>query len=163
MRPFSTLIEGSWHPVMAEPAAGPAGGGVLEQLAAEGVSLWLDGACRELLDSGRLDRLVRDRRISGATTNPGLLTGSVTTHPSYLEQLGRLESQGASCDQAVRALLAYDARWACDVLRPVFRASGGLEGQVSVDLDPRLAHDAGATVAEARAVNRAVNRPNVLV
>lgn len=147
---------------MTTPAAGK-GYETLRQLSAEGVSLWLDGICQDLLTGGSLERLVRDASVTGATSNPYFLVDAVASQTPYREQLTQLAAHGATPEAAVRALIAYDVRWTCDILRPVYERSGCLEGLVSVDLDPRLAYDAAASVAEARVVHRAVNRPNVLV
>ncbi|MBT2383739.1 transaldolase family protein [Streptomyces sp. ISL-11] len=137
--------------------------GELHRLAAEGVSPWLDGVCRNLLASGRLTELVAHEGIRGVTSNVAALATAVEAGDSdYLDQLLFLSYRDVPPDAAIRALTAYDTRWACDELLPVFESTAGREGYVSVDVNPWLAHDADLVASEAGALVRAVNRPNVL-
>ncbi|MEV8593813.1 transaldolase [Streptomyces sp. NPDC052012] len=147
---------------MSDPLGQP---GVLEldELVAEGVSPWLDGLSRGHLASGCLARLVARTGVRGATSDPAALAAAVETDDSYRAQLADLSSDDICAGDAVRAVFAHDVRWACDELRSVYRATRGLDGLVSMDLDPRLAHDAESAVAEAERVLRAVNRPNAMV
>lgn len=135
----------------------------LADLSASGVAVWLDDLSRERLVSGNLAELVVDRSVVGVTTNPTIFQKALSEGTSYDAQLHDLALRGVSVDEAVRALTAYDVRWACDVLRPVHGATGGLDGRVSLEVDPRLAHDTEATVAEARALWWLVDRPNLLI
>ncbi|GGZ97868.1 transaldolase family protein [Streptomyces echinoruber] len=136
--------------------------GNLRRLVHEGVSPWLNGFHRGLLRSGRLVDLVT-RGLRGVTTRPDLLAAALAGDASYQGQLARLAARGSAVDEALRALRDLDVRLACDGLAATYRATGHREGLVSVDLDPRLAHDAAATVAEAVRVRAAVARPNALV
>ncbi|MFF7857361.1 transaldolase [Streptomyces sp. NPDC007904] len=142
---------------------GAPGAPELDELVAEGVSPWLDGLSRGHLASGRLARLVARTGVRGATSDPAVLAAAVETDDTYREQLGGLASADICAADAVRAVSARDVRWACDELRPVYRATGGLDGLVSMDLDPRLVRDAESAVAEAERALRAVNRPNAMV
>jgi transaldolase len=135
----------------------------LEQLLAEGVSPWLDGIHRGLISSGRLARLIGRSGIRGATSDPALLARAVVHDDAYGEQLALLAAGEVPLHEAVRALFAHDIRWACDELRQVREATHGLDGHVSMDMDPQAAHDAESTVAEAEELSRSVNRPGALV
>ncbi|MER7395006.1 transaldolase [Streptomyces sp. NPDC000151] len=135
----------------------------LRQLNDAGISFWLDGISRFLLGSGALAALVKDWRVSGATTNPELFLHAVTAGPAYAEQLRGLAAREATVEQAVWELTAHDLRWACDVLLPVHLARHGTTGLVSVDIDPRLSGDSAATVEWARRLWREIDRPNLLI
>ncbi|WP_427762737.1 transaldolase [Streptomyces sp. DSM 41931] len=135
----------------------------LDELVAEGVSPWLDGLTRGHLASGCLSRLIARTGVRGATSDPAALAAAVESDDAYREQLAGLASDDICAADAVRAVAAYDVRWACDELRPVYQATRGLDGLVSMDLDPRLAHDVESAVAEAEQALRAVNRPNAMV
>ncbi|MEU1624281.1 transaldolase [Streptomyces sp. NPDC020096] len=147
---------------MKDPAA-VASGGDLHPLIAEGVSPWVDGIHRSLIVSGCLARLIKDAGVRGAVSNPRALAEAVTDDPVYRDQLVRLAYRGATVGEALRALQVHDTREACDELYEVFEKTQGHDGQVSVDLDPGLAHDAEATANAAVELWRALDRPNALV
>ncbi|WP_424890644.1 transaldolase [Streptomyces sp. XH2] len=128
-----------------------------------GVSVWLDGLSRQRLASGRLAALARQGRITGVVSDPAFLARSLADGPCYTGRLGDLAESGVPAERALKALAVHDIRWACDILRPVHEATAGVDGLVCVTLDPRLAHDAGATLAEARALWRAVDRRNAVL
>ncbi|MGH3164776.1 MAG: transaldolase family protein, partial [Trebonia sp.] len=134
----------------------------IARLRAAGVSVWLDDLSRERLRSGSLAAL-RDRGVSGVTTNPTIFARAITGSDAYDGQVQDLKLRRASVDQALRELTAADVRQACDVLRPVYDATGGVDGRVSIEVDPRIAHDTQRTVAEARALWWLVDRPNMFV
>lgn len=135
----------------------------LQRLAAEGVSVWLDDLSRRRLDSGDLARLVVSGRVVGVTTNPSIFRAAIGSGEDYREQLAELAGSGVTADEAVRTMTAADVRAAADILRPVYEATGGRDGRVSIEVDPRLAHRTEATVAEAVRLARLVDRPNVMV
>jgi transaldolase len=135
----------------------------LARLATSGVSAWLDDLSRQRLADGSLARLVRDRHVVGVTTNPTIFAHAIDGSDSYDAQLTDLSLREVGVGEALRALTALDVRWACDVLRPVYEATGGVDGRVSIEVDPRLAHDEARTVAEARALWWLVDRPNLFV
>ncbi|MGK5547782.1 transaldolase family protein [Streptomyces sp. URMC 127] len=139
------------------------GGEVLRELLAEGVSPWLDGLHRSLLTSGTLTRLVAAGRVRGATTGPGALAAEVAGGTSYAQQLSHLACRSVPLTTAVQALCAYDLRTACDELRPVFTATQGLDGHVSMDPVGYPGGCAGALADSAVALHRAACRPNALV
>jgi len=144
--------------VMSKASAQP-----LAELSAAGVSVWLDDLSRDRLSTGNLGELVRSRSVVGVTTNPAIFRASLSHGAAYEEQLHELAVMGVGVDEAVRSLTAYDVRWACDVLRDVYESTDGLDGRVSFEVDPRLAHNADATVAEAKALWWLVDRPNALI
>src|SRR6516162_10200513 len=106
---------------------------VLAELSAAGVAVWLDDINRERLTSGNLAALVRDRHVVGVTSNPTIFDHALSHGDLYHEQLAELALRGVSVGEASRAITAYDVRWACDVLRPAYDASGGADGRVSLD------------------------------
>ncbi|WP_431953678.1 transaldolase [Actinacidiphila sp. bgisy167] len=135
----------------------------LQRLAAQGVSVWLDDLSRRRLDSGDLARLVVSGRVVGVTTNPSIFRAAIGSGEDYREQLAELAGRGVTADEAVRTMTAADVRAAADILRPVYETTGGRDGRVSIEVDPRLAHRTEATVAEAVRLARLVDRPNVMV
>ncbi|MEV0181836.1 transaldolase [Streptomyces sp. NPDC050625] len=135
----------------------------LARLREAGVSIWLDDLSRRRLVDGSLSRLVRDRHVVGVTTNPTIFAHAIEGSDSYDDQIADLALRRVGVEEALRALTTFDVRWACDVLRPVYEASGGVDGRVSIEVDPRLAHDTARTVAEARALWWLVDRPNLFV
>lgn len=136
----------------------------LAELSDLGVSIWLDDLSREALKSGELANRVETEHVVGVTTNPAIFDKSITGgSEDYATQIRELGSRGVSVDEAVRALTEYDVRWACDVLAPVADRTEFVDGRVSIEVDPRLAHKTEATVAEAKDLHWAVDRPNVLI
>ncbi|MFG2510707.1 transaldolase [Streptomyces sp. NPDC048584] len=140
-----------------------ASAGALRRLADEGVSVWLDDLSRERLTSGSLAGLVGAGTVVGVTTNPSIFRAAIGSGAGYEEQLADLAVRGVTVDEAVRMMTTADVRAAADVLRPVYEATGGRDGRVSIEVDPRLAHDTAATVAEARQLAWLVDRPNVMI
>jgi transaldolase len=135
----------------------------LAALSEAGVSVWLDDLSRELLAGGGLSDLVADRHVVGVTTNPTIFASALAHGERYTEQLRDLNRAGASVDDAVFAITTADVRIACRLLRPVFDATSGLDGRVSIEVDPRLAKDAAATVTQAHRLVAAVAEPNMFV
>ena len=135
----------------------------LSELSAAGVSVWLDDLSRERLRTGNLEQLVADKSVVGVTTNPSIFQKAMSEGDAYDEQLRDLALRGCDVGEAVRALTTYDVRWACDVLRPVYDRTDGVDGRVSIEVDPRIAHDTDRTVAEAKALWWLVDRPNLFI
>lgn len=135
----------------------------LRGLADEGVSVWLDDLSRHLLRSGELAQLVRSRTVVGLTTNPTIFHNALGRDTVYEEEMRVLRERGVSALDAVRALTTGDVRSACDVLRPIYRETGGRDGRVSIEVDPRWAHDTDRTIDEARQLWRLVDRPNAMI
>jgi transaldolase len=135
----------------------------LAELSKAGVAIWLDDISRERLVSGGLDALRRDKQVVGVTSNPTIFAKALADSDDYAEQLGDLALRGIGVEEAARMITTYDVRWACDVMRPAYDASSGVDGRVSIEVDPRLAHDTAKTVAEAKALWWLVDRPNLFI
>jgi transaldolase len=135
----------------------------LAQLSAAGVAVWLDDLSRERLVTGNLSQLARDRHVVGVTTNPTIFQKAITSGSAYDDQIRDLALRGVDVGESLRTLTTYDVRNACDVLRPLYDASDGVDGRVSIEVDPRIAHDCDKTVAEARALWWLVDRPNLYI
>jgi transaldolase len=135
----------------------------LAELSAAGLTIWLDDLSRTRLASGSLADLVRDCHVVGVTTNPTIFQRAMSHSDCYDRQLSDLAMRGVEVEEAVRMITTFDVRWACDVLRDAHDASDGVDGRVSVEVDPRFAHDTEQTVAEARQLWWLVDRPNLFV
>ncbi|MGP8000106.1 MAG: transaldolase [Streptosporangiaceae bacterium] len=136
---------------------------ILSQLTAEGVSIWLDDISRDRLRTGNLEDLVTNWEVRGVTSNPTIFAHAVSQGDAYDQQLADLAIRGVSVGEASRLIAGYDIRWGCDVLRPVYDDSGGVDGRVSLEVDPRLARHTARTIAEARALWWTVDRPNLFI
>jgi transaldolase len=135
----------------------------LQQLSAAGVAIWLDDISRDRLRTGNLADLMRDSEVVGVTSNPTIFQKALEKGSAYDEQTRELALRGVDVGEAVRAITSYDVRWAADVLRPAYDRSDGVDGRVSIEVDPRLAHDTERTVAEAKALWWLVDRPNLFI
>ncbi len=135
----------------------------LADLSAAGVSLWLDDLSRQRLQSGNLKELIADKHIVGVTTNPSIFQAALKDGASYQKQLDELAARGAGVDDVVREVTTDDVRDACDLFTATFEASNHVDGRVSIEVDPRLAHDTEGTVAQAQELAKIVDRPNVLI
>lgn len=135
----------------------------LESLAAAGVSVWLDDLSRELISSGKLADLIATKSVSGVTTNPAIFQAALSTGNAYDPQVKELAAQGADVDATIRTVTTDDVRNACDVFAPIYASSGGADGRVSIEVDPRLAHETAPTIAQAIELHKIVDRPNVLI
>jgi transaldolase len=135
----------------------------LRRLTDEGVSIWLDDMSRGRLATENLADLIRDKHVVGVTTNPTIFQKAISDSDLYDRQLRDLAVRGVTVEEALRMVTTYDVRWACDTLRPAYEASDGVDGRVSIEVDPRLAHETDRTVAEARQLWWLVDRPNLLV
>lgn len=133
---------------------------ILHELAEAGVSVWLDDLNRPMIADGDLQGYV-DRGVLGVTTNPTIFASALAEGDSYSDQVAELS--GSSVDEAVFALTTRDVRDACDVLAPVHERTGGLDGRVSIEVDPRLAKDTARTVEVARRLWAEIDRPNLLI
>jgi transaldolase len=141
----------------------PQSPGPLADLSAAGVSLWLDDLSRQRLHSGNLAELIETKHIVGVTTNPSIFAAALKDGQSYREQVAELAARGADVEDVVRATTTDDVRDACDLFADVFAATGGVDGRVSIEVDPRLAHDTERTTAQAQELAKIVDRPNVLI
>ncbi|MFV0132665.1 transaldolase [Streptomyces sp. HMX87] len=148
---------------MSTVTEAPVTAAALKRLSGEGVSVWLDDLSRTRIESGNLAELIATRHVVGVTTNPSIFQAAIGSGAGYEEQLADLAVRGVTVEEAVRMMTTADVRAAADVLRPVYEATGGRDGRVSIEVDPRLAHDTRATVAEARQLAWLVDRPNVMI
>jgi transaldolase len=135
----------------------------LKRLSDEGVSIWLDDLSRKRIASGNLAELIETKHVVGVTTNPSIFQAAIGSGEGYEEQLADLAVRGVTVDEAVRMMTTADVRAAADILRPVYDATGGRDGRVSIEVDPRLAHNTAATIAEAKQLSWLVDRPNVMI
>jgi transaldolase len=135
----------------------------LKQLSDQGVAIWLDDLSRERLLTGNLANLIRDRHVVGETTNPTIFQKAISGSSYYDEQLKDLAIRDVDVDEALRAITAHDVRDACDLFRAAYDASDGVDGRVSIEVSPGLAHHTDATVAEARSLWWLVDRPNLFI
>ncbi|HEX4430123.1 MAG TPA: transaldolase [Frankiaceae bacterium] len=135
----------------------------LRQLSEAGVAVWLDDLSRERLQTGNLSDLIRDRSLVGITTNPTIFQKAISGSDLYNPQLADLAMRGVDVGEALRAITTKDVRDACDVLRPAYDASDGVDGRVSIEVDPRISGSAEKTIAEARALWWLVDRPNLFI
>ena len=125
--------------------------------------MWLDDISRDRLRTGNLQSLIDDFHVVGVTSNPTIFAKALSGGTAYDEQIADLKIRGVTVGEASRAITTYDIRWGCDVLRPVYDATNGLDGRVSLEVDPRLARETEKTIAEARALWWAVDRPNLFI
>jgi transaldolase len=135
----------------------------LAALSAAGVSVWLDDLSRNRLRTGKLQELIDTKSVVGVTTNPTIFQHALSAGHAYDEQVSELAERGADVDAAIRTVTTDDVRDACDVLRPQYEASGGVDGRVSIEVDPRLAHDTDKTILQAIELWKIVDRPNLLI
>ncbi len=135
----------------------------LAELTAQGVSLWLDDLSRQRLHSGNLKQLIETWHISGVTTNPSIFQAALSDGASYQKQLDELAARGAGVDDTVREVTTDDVRDACELFTGIYQATGHVDGRVSIEVDPRLAHQTQATIDQAAELHKIVDRPNVLI
>ncbi|ANW20758.1 transaldolase [Streptomyces clavuligerus] len=135
----------------------------LKRLSDEGVAIWLDDLSRKRITSGNLAELLDQQHVVGVTTNPSIFQKAISGGDGYEQQLTELAARGVTVDEAIRMITTADVRDAADILRPVFDATEGQDGRVSIEVDPRLAHETAATVAEAKQLAWLVDRPNTLI
>ncbi|GFG49203.1 transaldolase [Mycolicibacterium agri] len=135
----------------------------LAALSAAGVSVWLDDLSRDRLNTGNLQQLIDTRSVVGVTTNPTIFQTAMSKGSAYDAQLRELAERGADVDAAIRTVTTDDVRNACDVLRPQWEASDGVDGRVSIEVDPRLANDTDKTILQAIELWKIVDRPNLLI
>lgn len=135
----------------------------LKRLSEEGVAIWLDDLSRKRITSGNLAELIDQQHIVGVTTNPSIFQKAISHGDGYEQQLADLATRKVTVDEAIRMITTADVRDAADILRPVFDATDGQDGRVSIEVDPRLAHNTAATVAEAKQLAWLVDRPNTLI
>lgn len=135
----------------------------LDKLSKAGVSVWLDDLSRDRIKSGNLAELIATKSIVGVTTNPSIFQSALSKGTAYDAQVNELAERGADVEATVRTVTTDDVRDACDVLAPHYGASNGIDGRVSIEVDPRLAHDTDKTIAQAVELWKIVDRPNLFI
>ena len=135
----------------------------LAQLSAAGVSIWLDDLSRERIASGGLQHLIDDRNLVGVTSNPTIFAGALSKGEAYAEQVASLAASGTSVHDAVFEITTDDVAAASDIFRPIYDRTNGVDGRVSIEVEPGLAHDAAGTVTQAKQLWAKVNRPNAMI
>src|SRR6201996_9558584 len=133
----------------------------LAALSDAGVSVWLDDLSRERLQSGNLQELIDTKSVVGVTTNPSIFQKAFAEGDAYDAQIAELAERGADVDATIRTVTTDDVRNACDVLAEAYEASGGVDGRVSIEVDPRLAHDTDKTILQALGPSTISDRPQV--
>ncbi|MGV0850180.1 transaldolase [Mycolicibacterium phlei] len=135
----------------------------LAALSAAGVSVWLDDLSRERLQTGNLQELIDTKSVVGVTTNPSIFQAALSKGHFYDAQVQELAARGADVDATIRTVTTDDVRNACDVLAKQYEQSDGVDGRVSIEVDPRLAHDTDKTILQAIELWKIVDRPNLLI
>lgn len=134
-----------------------------QQLSDIGVSIWLDDLSRERIASGDLQRLIDERNVVGVTTNPTIFAAALAKGAAYDAQVAELAAAGTAVTDAVFAITTDDVRAAADIFGPVAERSGGVDGRVSIEVEPGLAHDAEGTIAQAELLWQKVGRGNAMI
>ncbi len=134
----------------------------LHKLADLGQSIWLDYISRSLLASGELQSLI-DKGLRGVTSNPAIFEKAIDSSSDYDGDIRKLAVSGKSVNEIYEALVTGDVRGAADLMRPVYDATDGVDGYVSLEVNPKLAHDTDGTITEARHLFAALDHPNVLI
>jgi transaldolase len=135
----------------------------LQQLSEQGVAVWVDSIARDWLEKGELRRLRDEYSVVGVTSNPTIFQAAIGAGGFYDDQLAALGQQGLPTPAIFERLALYDIRWAAHELRPAYEASGGLNGYVSYEVPPDLAHDTDETVFQAARLFDLLSVPNVMI
>jgi transaldolase len=125
--------------------------------------VWLDDLSRQRLQSGNLQELIDTKSVVGVTTNPSIFQAALSHGEAYDAQIAELAERGADVDATIRTVTTDDVRNGCDVLAPQWEASGGVDGRVSIEVDPRLAHETDKTIQQAIELWKIVDRPNLFI
>jgi len=135
----------------------------LHQLSEAGVSVWIDNLSRDLIQSGELERMMREDAVVGITSNPTIFQKAISSGDAYDEQLREVLEEEKDPTEIFIRLAAKDVTDACDLLRKVWDEGGGKDGYVSIEVDPTLAYDTEGTVAQALRFHKLIDRPNLFV
>ncbi len=134
-----------------------------EQLSAIGVSIWLDDLSRERIVSGGLQKLIAERNVVGITTNPTIFAAALAKGQDYDAHIAELAAANTPVSDAVFDVITDDVATASDIFRGVYDATGGVDGRVSIEVEPGLAHDTAGTIAQAKHLWETVDRPNAMI
>lgn len=132
-------------------------------LSEAGVSIWLDDLSRERLRSGSLRELIDGSNVVGVTTNPTIFAAALRDGEAYAQQMRELAAAGTSIDEAIFRVTTDDVRAACELFRETFERTNGLDGRVSIEVAPTLAHDTAGTIDEAQRLWDALGAPNAMI
>ncbi|MCS4277011.1 transaldolase [Mycetocola lacteus] len=132
-------------------------------LSEAGVSIWLDDLSRGRIQSGSLQALIAEKNVVGVTTNPTIFAGALSNGESYAEQVAELKAAGVDASKAVFEITTDDVAAASDIFADIYASSKGFDGRVSIEVEPGFAHDAAATIAQAKELWAKVNRPNAMI
>jgi transaldolase len=135
----------------------------LDKLTDAGVSIWLDDLSRDRIVSGGLQKLIDERHVVGVTTNPTIFATALAKGTTYDAQVAELAAAGSSVTDAVFEITTHDVAAACDIFRPSYEASNHVDGRVSIEVEPSLAHDTAGTVAQVQQLWAKVDRANVMI
>ena len=135
----------------------------LHQLSEQGQSVWIDFLSRPLLRDGDLERMLRDDAVVGVTSNPTIFQKAISQGDAYDQQIREVLERSEDAKEVFLELAVRDVQDACDLLHDTHERTGGVDGFVSIEVDPHLAYDRDATIAEARRLSELVDRPNVYV
>ncbi len=133
------------------------------ELAAIGTATWLDDLSRERISSGNLKELIETKSVLGVTTNPAIFSAAMSTGNSYDEDIASLAAKKVTADDAVYEMAIHDVQDACDVLSSVYQRTGGADGRVSIEVDPRISADTDKTLSQARELWKTVDRENAMI
>jgi transaldolase len=135
----------------------------LLEIKQHGQSIWIDNLTRDMIQSGELQDLVENQGISGITSNPAIFEKAIAGNVIYDADIEAGVRSKLPTSKIYESLIFADIRSACDILRPVYEASQGLDGYVSIEVPPTIAHDTQATIAEARRYFQEIGRENVMI
>src|ERR1700712_1556810 len=133
------------------------------ELSAIGVSIWLDDLSRERIESGGLQKLIDEKNVVGVTTNPTIFAAALAKGNAYDSKVKELAAAGTGVTEAVFEITTGDVSDGCDIFAPVYAASGKVDGRVSIEVEPGLAHDAAGTISQAQQLWKKVSKPNVMI
>ncbi|MHA7304639.1 transaldolase [Arthrobacter sp. TMN-49] len=132
-------------------------------LSAAGVSIWLDDLSRARLSSGSLQKLIDDKSVVGVTTNPSIFEAAITKSDDYKPELKAFSAAGVNAEDAVFEITTSDVAAGCELFAPIAAATHGVDGRVSIEVDPRKAWDTAGTFAEAKRLYAKVAKKNVYI
>ena len=135
----------------------------LQAVSDAGVSIWLDDLSRDRLQSGSLAKLIADSNVVGVTTNPSIFSAAIKGSALYKEDVLALKAQGADTASIVNALTTSDVTSACDLFTDIYKNTNGVDGRVSIEVDPFFAHETEKTLEQGKSLWNQIARPNVLI
>ncbi len=128
-----------------------------------GQSIWMDNLTREAIETGELNQLIENRGLRGLTSNPAIFEKAITESDRYDQAIKSGHEEEKSSQEIYESLVFEDIRKACDIFRPIYEESNGLDGYVSIEVSPHLAHDIKGTIAEAIRFYEAIDKDNVMI